>query len=589
MMTSKPRTAAQIVGIRLPELCGIAWLVLLAVAIWTHSHASKQVPIYDASSYYEKANVFWTAVGGGKWFNPLNLQQPFRPPGTVLMTYPFGFSTDPRGFYFRSVYFPAVLLFSAVMIVDYNVKDDSRARWWTVLTAAFFTTMTFSYHFDYGSRGGYWGLVDGFLAGLASVAAASAWRGTRLAANIPGWAILTSLISVLSIIVKPSGALVAAVAGLAWVVFSLATLMDNRQSNERLALLLKLIFGAVFIGASDLAIMVASVSSSYLSKQNMAYGQNAIALMRQIKLPPGALWGSINDGLGVGFLLWAFLVVAMCVTATISSGRFVISLRHLAGILVAFAVLLFGIWFWFVGSGSATQIRYALPFFMMTLIWLMPVGQQVKEIVPALLKMATPLLMIVVGINLALVLLLPQPSLAWQKFSGVGVTSDFPPTILDAFKRLATSPSDRSRSIYLVSFDINDAIFDSLIDYARDLGPTNIGLWTVRRPVDWQRSATIRLNEVEASNALMVNPTECPAAHTSPAGTDLGAEQGVFTCWADTLTIADGATVFFAAPTVKILLIADPAEFRASLDKMVAAHVWDSAFVLANSPLPRAP
>jgi hypothetical protein len=47
--------------------------------------------------------------------------------------------------------------------------------------------------------------------------------------------------------------------------------------------------------------------------------------------------------------------------------------------------------------------------------------------------------------------------------------------------------------------------------------------------------------------------------------------------------------VYFATPTVKMLLIDDPAEFRVSLDKMVAAHVWDSTFVTANSPLPSTP
>jgi hypothetical protein len=43
---------------RLPELTGAAWLALLAYAIWTHTHVTQQVPIYDAFTYYQKAYNF---------------------------------------------------------------------------------------------------------------------------------------------------------------------------------------------------------------------------------------------------------------------------------------------------------------------------------------------------------------------------------------------------------------------------------------------------------------------------------------------------------------------------------------------------
>ena len=136
---------------REPVLCGFFWLALLAGAIWKHTHVTTQLPVFDSFTYYQKAHNFWEAVFAGRWFNPLNIEPSIRPPGTVLMSYPFGFEADPRGFYFRSVYFPACLLFSSVLIAAYRADDDFRTRSRTILTAIFFTTLTLAYHFELGA------------------------------------------------------------------------------------------------------------------------------------------------------------------------------------------------------------------------------------------------------------------------------------------------------------------------------------------------------------------------------------------------------------------------------------------------------
>jgi hypothetical protein len=571
---------------RLPELCGIAWLLLLAGAIWLHTHVSMQTPIYDAFTYYEKADNFWAAVHAGTWFNPLNVVPSFRPPGTVLMSYPFGFSVNPRPFYFRSVYLPALLLFAAVCIVAYDAKSDAQVRWRIVLTAMFFTSMTLAFQFEYGSGRGFWGLVDSFLAGIAAVAGACAWRGTSRSANRPAWAIATCVFSVLAIIVKPSGAMIAVIAGLAWVVFGLATLVEYRRSGlwQNVAgrrLILKLLLGAVIIAVGDGLMVDASLKSGYLSPQNMAFGRGAIALMRQMPFSASLLWPLLNGGLGRGLLYWAVLAALICAIAAFS-GRSIVKVRGFAAMFVCTGTVVFGVWFWFIGSAAPQQVRYAVPFFMMALVWLIPVIQLSWEIVPALLRLVTVVVMLGTVVNLALLLLLPRPALAWQRFSGVGITADFPPDVLSAFKRFVAEPSDRARSVYVVSFDVNDAILGSVIDESQLLHPDRQVL-SLRRPIDWQRSATIRLNEVGIANALMVAPPQCVAL--APEGRYVAnrlQEQGVFTCWADGLTGADGVAVYLATPTVKILSVVDPAKFRESLERMVASYTWDPTFATAN-------
>src|SRR5450759_1363623 len=157
---------------RSPEISFVLWIIFLGVTIWAHASISQQPPLYDAFTYYEKAYNFWSAVHQGHWFNPLNLAWSLRPPGTVLMSYPFGFDPDPRGFFFRSAFFPAALLSLAVMVAAYEKSSERQIRWRITLVAVFFSTLPMLYEFGHE----YWGLVDGFLTGVAALAAAAAWR-----------------------------------------------------------------------------------------------------------------------------------------------------------------------------------------------------------------------------------------------------------------------------------------------------------------------------------------------------------------------------------------------------------------------------
>ncbi len=565
---------------RSPELAGAAWLVLLAAAIWTHTHATQQAPIYDAFSYYWKAYNFWAGVHAGIWFNPLNIQPTFRPPGTILMSYPLGFNQDPRGFYFRSVYMPLALLFLAVLITAYETRNDFWSRWRTVLTAIFFTSITLPYHFEAGTPGGLiWGLVDPFLSGLAAVAAASAWRASRLDARILPWAIVTCLVSTLAIIVKPSGTLVAAAAGFGWVAFGLASLIAYRRNSAWRPRALKLLFGAVIIGAGDAAIVAAALNSGYLSPQNMAFGKGAIVLMRQMDFPASQLWFLLNNGIGRGLLLWVALV---CLAVIFSYRRAIPTVRLMMALIASVCVILFGIWFWFVGSGGAAFVRYAVPFFAMGFIWLVPVSLEAWRLAPLRLSCTMPAVMAATMVNLALLLLVPRPSLAWQQFGGVGITADFPQVALSAFKALVAQPSQHPRSIYIVTLDTSGAILGSFIDQTHLFRPGDGGVWVVRRPLDWQRSATFRLNEIASADALMVNPQQSGEAPAGRYVANLMQEQGVITLWADGLTEADGVKVFFLSPTIEILTVVDHAKLRAALERMVAAYSWDPTFLTAN-------
>jgi hypothetical protein len=92
----------------------------LGLGIWLHTRATTQPPLGDAFSYYAKAYYFWADWRGGQGFHPFDIWPFFRPPGTVLMSYPFGFNADPQWFFFRSVFFPAILMLLAAVIVSHR-------------------------------------------------------------------------------------------------------------------------------------------------------------------------------------------------------------------------------------------------------------------------------------------------------------------------------------------------------------------------------------------------------------------------------------------------------------------------------------
>jgi hypothetical protein len=68
--------------------------------------------------------------------------------------------------------------------------------------------------------------------------------------------------SALSILIKPSGVLVAAVAGLAWVAFALGAVVDCREPGAaRRRLALHLFVGAGLIALIDAAAVAAAIKS----------------------------------------------------------------------------------------------------------------------------------------------------------------------------------------------------------------------------------------------------------------------------------------------------------------------------------------
>jgi len=202
-----------------PPLAVAVWLTVIAIGLVIATQAAGEPPVWDAMTYAQKAMNFWQAVDVGKSFNAFALPLTVRPPGTVLMSYPFGWSENYHWFYFRSSAIPMGLFIAAVYIAGWS-RSLSRAGHWMLAALAIALAgipILFQFQQNDDLKAFYnWGLVDAFLAGLAALAAAAAVRS--VASRSIGWAVVAALAGAFCFWVKPSGLLAMGLTGAVWLI-----------------------------------------------------------------------------------------------------------------------------------------------------------------------------------------------------------------------------------------------------------------------------------------------------------------------------------------------------------------------------------
>ena len=125
-----------------------------------------------------------------------------------------------------------------------------------------------------------------------------------------------------------------------------------------------------------LVVLASSFTSQYLSPQNLAYGKTAVGILQSewsLSLP--VLLNVIHTGVGyffIAWLLWTIIIVGVYLWEKPAEIRLVPKYHHLAGLALASVITLaFGVWFWIFSSG--VQIRYSIPFVLMSATLALPV------------------------------------------------------------------------------------------------------------------------------------------------------------------------------------------------------------------------
>jgi len=566
-----------------PPLVAVgAWLALIGVALALAAGTAVEPPSYDPFSYVVKAKGFWDALGHGQLVNPFSLEPTVRPPGTILVSYPLGFSPTFQWFYFRTVFIPVLLLAGAVYIAGSARDLPPAAHWLLAALALALAGMPTLFQFQQNNilpAASFWGLVDNFIASVAAVAVAAASRSARdLSWRL---ALAAAVAAALCLMIKPSGLLVMALAGAAWLLL-VADRVGWRTALSRTGPTVRGFVQkglAAVVTVYVLALGMASLSQ-YFSAGNIAFGSQVLRVMRGVILSSLTL-DSVRAMLhiSVGDMIPA--VIAAGLLAALACGR-------IGDALAAVLCLAVGGWFWLFTTDVALA-RYFLPFCAMAYVAVVPALTAAARRVNAPAVYLGAAVAAAPAMAVTALLFLPKPPVEWQRSLGVNLIANHyqeeNDQAADLIRRLQAEGADAA-TVYLFHTTAPLRNFSAFLNYAAFIDP-RLPRVIFYLPMDWQHSTTFRFDELIRSEYIAFEPIRDEAARAAIlAGRnvpDFGAESRLMNAWFSGLTDADGVSVV-SETGVRLLKLFDPSSFEAALTRLEQSYAWTGAFHAANPP-----
>ena len=566
-------------------------LLLLAVGSGVYRKSSQAIapPMYDAMSYYGKAAAVWRAIDSDGLVNPLNIEPVVRPPGVILLSGPFGFSADFRPFFFRGIFLPIVLFIAACWLVAHERLRDPREHWLITGACAAALALPMFYHFE-GSDilpvSASWGLVDGFLAGVAAQATALLIVGVRrrsLALTIGG-----TLAGAFTLLIKPSGLVVVPVIFWAW--FSELLIVNwpirsawRRERRVRSYVMVSSVAIVVVVGLTAFACF----NSRYLSRDTLRFFTNSQRLLaelyRGVPLAP-LIAAQVHPWLG-----WHWTALFGAIIGGWSVGAVVRATRHRLDrddlrILMALVALAGGVIWWMFLAGPS-EMRYVLPFVLVFVVSTLPMcvsraaalGTQVRRI--CCLALTVPVMLLVV------LLWADRPSPFLQRMLGVTLASgQFRDEVqIGHMVGGAAEALKRDLVIYAVGTDVSHGMVEAVGAYRRLVEPNRNAFRTVF-PIDWKRPPLIRREELLGSDYVLFRPmaaAEITQWQTTESIDGFGGETQVIRAWLTNTGVSDGFEVSHDGP-LRLLRIVDLGAADRSFGMLRARHRWRDLFSAEN-------
>jgi len=569
-----------------------AWVAYLGIAIWQHALASAQTPWGDGLSYLQKALSFWHAVERGHVFNPLNLDPTIRPPGTVLMSYPFGLTPDFRGYHFRSIFLPLFFVVIAVYVAA-GARALRQVGWRVAAIAVLFSSLPLFYWLDWNEErwlNNGWGMVDNFQAGVAALAAASLVR--TLASRSLAWILLASLLASLTFLVKQSGLMLMGSLGLVWLIVLAiawrAALAADRAALWRYALKGALIFGMVYA-----AVVASCLLSGYLSGSNFAYAMKALGFYGAVADPPSLRL--FHSASGEAAVLWLVAIAALLIHRRLhvaASGKGPSAVMQ--GLVLGSVVLwVLGLWYWIVVQAGGTQIRYFYPFMLAGAIFAVPAALDVWSSAGRVTRAFLALVCVVPAVNIgALLAAGDSPSAGWQAQTGVSVSvGQDRDVVKEAYAFLdAVRKTKKDVRVYFFPNGAIPHTFMFVGAYEKLINP-QLPSFSPVNPMDWSRGFAVRVDELLDSDYVLARKTLNGVAtgrFEAASYPTFHDETNAFDGWFATLDRPSGVEVVVDGPLLRLLRIVDRQVLGQAVAVFVAAHTWRPEFYAANKPAPRA-
>lgn len=483
----------------IPALVAVAiWLAIVGCEIWFHAASATEPPVWDALSYSMKSKGFWDAIGAGHAFNPFSIEPSVRPPGVVLVSYPFGFSESFAGFYFRTNFVPALLLALSVLVVGWAnqaVRNSPLVvAGMSICIAGLPTVFQFQVAFEEISSAGFWGLVDNFITAVAALAAASlvaaamlrSWKWVALAAGLAGFCLW----------IKPAGLLVMACMFSAWACLAGREIARDRKLGSWI---LKSLFAFVLAYAVAGG---AAFLSPYFSHANAELGSRAVEIL-QSEYPWSFNLSVVAERLhvGTGWGVAATIVLGLAAAAVRREQRWTV--------LAAAVTLASGAWFWLLFA-DVMQVRYFLPFALMAAVFLLPSVIDSISRRPAFAQGVLVVTLCLPALASTAAATMSRPSKDVQRVLGVNLTSN----AFAAEGRLASDVLEdakrreiRTPRIYVCSNSGPLRSFSAAIEYSRVIGKAGTK-GAVSVPFDWSRGSAFRLDEILSADYIACDHAE---------------------------------------------------------------------------------
>lgn len=588
----------------IPHVIVILWLIYLGTMIWRHNVQSVQPPYYDPLSYMQKAKNFWEAVDHGKLFNPLNIEPTIRPPGTILMSYPFGFSSDFKGFHFRSVFVPILCIVLAVYMAA-GLPKSSAESWGIAAVAILFSAIPIFYDFDHNdlnSGSTHWGLVDNFQAGIAALAAAGFVKSLKARSLI--WLMWGAFCGSFTLMIKPSGLMIMALLTATWLIVVILEYLWARtyqQTNSDIQRYV--IIGGIQTFTIFSVVVLLCIFSNYFSMQNFTYAKQAMIVMREVlKTSPLVIILLLFRSIGIAFALWILWKGSLIIYNYFSSSdRHEFFSATMIGLLLSTPVIWnLGIWYWLVVQSGGNQVRYFYPFLLMGAVCMIPMSLHVLQRSHRWIRLAELVLCFLPALNIGTLLALESPPILWQQITGVNVfVGKDREEVNQAYTFLDVLRS-RNMSANLYSFVLYAPAntFVTIGIYEEIVRP-HLPVFKLISPVDWLGGFCIRTNQfLDADYILVSNDSSrilemiCDQQIFFPRLFDqqlfdqhfaLVSESVVFQTWLCGLNESAGVKTVSDGMTLRLLEIIDRKAFAYAVESFVATHSWRPEFIAANS------
>ncbi len=574
----------------IPHVIVILWLIFLGMMIWQHAAKSVQPPLYDPLSYMQKAMSFWEAVDKKTLFNPMNIEPTVRPFGTIIMSYPIGFSTDFTGFKFRSVFFPIVCVVFAVYLAFgmQRVLDDG---WQVAAIAVLFSSLPLFYSLDYNETitlPYFWGMVDAFQAGIAAIAAAGFVRS--LHTRSLSWLIWGAFWGSFTLLIKPSGLMVIALLTMTWLIFvALEWLWLRRKHQVDSTLRSYVTLGGIRVSLIFSIFVAFCIFSDYFSTANFTFAKHALKVMENVlKAPPYYILSMLLGSAGMAFLLWIFSNWALAIYCWFRhhEKNTLLSAKMLGALLSVLFIWILGAWYWLAVQAGGIQIRYFYPFLLMGAIFAIPMMLYTSPYTPRWIRTVILLICFFQALNTGALLALESPPIAWQKFSGLNVSVGQDMEEVNQAYWLLENLRKRGKNANLYSFSsgVLPEIFVNVGIYEKMVRP-DLPFFTPLHPIDWINGFGVRMDQLLNVDFILIRKDLAQDASHLLLTRNIDSfhsECAVFQAWLYGLAEKDGVKTVSDGRVLQLLEVVEGKAFARALESFVAAHSWRPEFQAAN-------